>query len=161
MSRRKTKVSNGGDKNGYEVGYCRPPKHTQFPPGHSGNPAGRRKGVRNLAIDVKRILKVPVKVKENGRSRNISTQEGALMVLREKALKGDARSIDCLLEYASRFNNDEGEIGLTQPLCAEDQAILAAYAAEAAATAKPSTPAESPADPTPNRAASSVKKTAK
>ena len=103
MSERKDAVSTGSDSNGYEVGYRKPPKHTQFRAGRSGNRTGRRKGVRNLATDVKRILKVPVKVKENGRSRKISTQEGALMVLREKALKGDARSLDRLLEYATRF----------------------------------------------------------
>ena len=159
MSERKDAVSTGSDSNGYEVGYRKPPKHTQFRAGRSGNRTGRRKGVRNLATDVKRILKVPVKVKENGRSRKISTQEGVLMRLREKALQGDARSLDRLLEYASRFNNDAGEIGLAP--CADDQAILAAYAEEVAAAAKPSTPAESPADPTPNPAGSSDEKAAK
>jgi len=159
MSERKEAVSIRADSNGYEVGYGKPPQHTQFRAGRSGNPAGRRKGVRNLATDVKRILKVPVKVKENGRSRKISTQEGALMVLREKALKGDARSLDRLLEYATRFNNDAGEIGLAP--CPEDQAILAAYVAEAAAAAKPPTTAESPPDPTPHPAGSSDEKAAK
>src|SRR5256886_11571782 len=158
MSERKEAVSPRGKSNGYEVGYRKPPQHTRFRAGRSGNPAGRRKGVRNLATDVKRILKVPVKVKENGRSREISTQEGALMVLREKALKGDARSLDRLLEYASRFNNDAGEIGLAP--CPEDQAILAAYVAEAAAAAKPATTAESPPDPTPHPAGSSDEKAA-
>ena len=51
MSRRKTKGSNGGDKHGYEVGYRRPPKDTQFRLGHSGNPRGRRKGLRNLVTE--------------------------------------------------------------------------------------------------------------
>ena len=159
MSERKEAVSIRADSNGHEVGYGKPPQHTQFRAGRSGNPAGRRKGVRNLATDVKRILKVPVKVKENGRSRKISTQEGALMVLREKALKGDARSLDRLLEYASRFNNDAGEIGLAP--CADDQAILAAYAAEVAAAAKPPTTAESRPDRTPHPAGSSDEKAAK
>ena len=159
MSERNEAVSTRGDSNGYEVGYRKPPQHTQFRAGRSGSRTGRRKGVRNLVTDVKRILKVPVKVKENGRSRKISTQEGALMVLREKALKGDARSLDRLLEYASRFNNDAGEIGLAP--CPEDQAILAAYVAEAAAAAKPATTAESPPDPTPHPAGSSDEKAAK
>jgi len=155
MSKRKDPASTGSDSNDYEVGYGKPPQHTQFRAGQSGNPAGRRKGVRNLATDVKRILKVPVKVKENGRSRKISTQEGALMVLREKALKGDARSLDRLLEYATRFNNDAGEIGLSP--CPEDQAILAAYVAEAAAAATPPTTTEFPADPTPHPGSSDEK----
>ena len=30
-----------------EVGYRRPPKASQFPPGRSGNPKGRPKGARN------------------------------------------------------------------------------------------------------------------
>ena len=54
MSRRKTAGSNGGDgDNGYEIGYRKPPKHSQFRPGHSGNPVGRRQGLRNLVTDVR------------------------------------------------------------------------------------------------------------
>jgi Family of unknown function (DUF5681) len=119
---------------GYEVGYGKPPKHTRFRPGRSGNPAGRRKGVRNLMTDVKRTLQVPVKVKESGRARKISTQEGALMLLREKALQGDARALDRLLELASRFNNDGGESGPAPALAPDDRAILDAYTAEIAAS---------------------------
>ena len=66
-----------GAGNGYEVGYGKPPKYTRFRAGRSGNPAGRRRGARNLMTDVKHTLRVPVKVKENGRARKISTQEGA------------------------------------------------------------------------------------
>ena len=118
----------------YAVGYAKPPMHSRFRPGQSGNPAGRRKGVRNLMTDVQRTLKVPVSVKEGGRSRRISTQEGALLVLREKALKGDARALDRLIELASRFNNESGET-VAPALSAEDQVMLTAYTAEIAATA--------------------------
>lgn len=124
----------------HTVGYGRPPVHTQFKPGQSGNPAGRPKGVRNLMTDVKRTLQTPIKVKEGGRTRKRSTQEGALMVLREKALKGDARALDRLFELALRFNNDATDSGRFQPLAADDQAILDAYVAEASErTRKPTT----------------------
>ena len=73
--------------------------------------------------DVKRTLQVPVKVKESGRARKISTQEGALMLLREKALKGDARALDRLLELARLFNNDAGESGPAPVLASDDRAI--------------------------------------
>jgi Family of unknown function (DUF5681) len=92
MPKRKTTGSTGDDNKGYEVGYGKPPTHSQFRPGQSGNPAGRRKGVRNLKTDVMRMLRTPVKVTEGGRTRTRSTQEGALMVLREKALRADARA---------------------------------------------------------------------
>lgn len=126
---------------GYEIGYGKPPKHSRFRPGQSGNPAGRRKGVRNLMTDVKRTLQVPVKVKEAGRARKISTQEGALMLLREKALQGDGRALDRLLELARLFNNDANESGPAPALPSDDRAILDAYAAEIAATAKAQTTA--------------------
>ena len=153
MIRRRRAKSNGNDGscgNGYSVGYGKPPKHSQFRPGQSGNPAGRRKGVRNLGTDVKRTLATPVRVKENGRTRKKSTQESALMVLREKALRGDTRALDRLLDLAARFNNDMAEVGPAQPLPAEDQAILDAFKAEWVATAMPSA---EPHKPTSKRSA--------
>ena len=114
-----------------KVGYKRPPRHSRFRPGQSGNPRGREKGVRNLGSDVKRTLEVPVRLNEQGKARRISTQEAILLRLREKALKGDARSLDRLVALAQIFNNDAaaGSLG-EQAATAEDQAILDAYAAE-------------------------------
>jgi hypothetical protein len=121
------------DGNGdYEIGYAKPPKSARFRPGQSGNPAGRRKRVRNLRTDVQRTLKVPLTVKANDRPRTISTQEAALMVLRQKALQGDARALDRLLDLARLFNNDTGEIGPAEVLAREDQTILDAFRAEIA-----------------------------
>lgn len=147
LRRKTTEPRKEGDGGGYEVGYGRPPTHSRFRPGQSGNPAGRRPGVRNLKTDVMRTLRTPVKVKEGGRSRTRSTQEGALLVLREKALRGDVRALDRLLELALRYNSDPGEIGPTQGLAADDQAILAAYEAEVAAAATTSATAQSDAGP--------------
>lgn len=118
----------------YVVGYGKPPLHSRFQPGRSGNKAGRRKGVRNLKTDVQRTLQMQIKIKEGGRTRRRSTQEGALMVLREKALQGDARALDHLLALATRFNNDSPELDPSQKLPADDQAILAAYVSKMTAT---------------------------
>ena len=116
---------------GFTVGYKKPPHHSRFQPGRSGNPRGRQKGVRNLGSDVKRTLEVPVRLNEQGRARRVSTQEAALLRLREKALKGDARSIVQILELARIFNNSTAAepVG-DKALAAEDQAILDAYAEE-------------------------------
>jgi hypothetical protein len=118
----------------YEVGYCKPPKHTQFRPGQSGYPQGRRKGVRNLATDVKRTLSAQIKVKEGGRTKSRSTQEAALMVLREKALRGDHRGLAFLLELAMRFNSATEETP-APALSADDKAILDDFVAEKLAAA--------------------------
>jgi uncharacterized protein DUF5681 len=125
-------------RNGYDIGYGKAPKHSRFRPGQSGNPAGRRKGLRNLKTDVKGTLAIPIKVKEGSRTRTRSTQEAALMVLRDKALRGDVRAIVRLLELADRFNSDAAQIG-SQPLSSDDQAILAAYVAQYFAATKTST----------------------
>src|SRR5258706_15452201 len=114
-----------------ETGTKKPPKHSRFQPGRSGNPRGKQKGVRNLGSDVKRTLEVPVRLNEQGRARRVSTQQAVLLRLREKSLKGDARSLDRFLELAKTFNNSAAveSVG-EEALAAEDQAILDAYAEE-------------------------------
>ena len=115
----------------FKVGYKRPPRHSRFRPGKSGNPRGRQKAVRNLGSDVKRTLETPVRLNERGKAKRVSTQEAALLRLREKALKGDARSLDRLLALAQIFNNGAAIESLgDKTVAAEDQAILDAYAAE-------------------------------
>ena len=113
---------------GFAVGYKKPPQHSRFQPGRSGNPRGKQKGVRNFGSDVKRTLEVPVRLNEQGRARRVSTQVAGLLRLREKALKGNARSLDQLLELAKTFNNSAAveSVG-DEALAAEDQAILDAY----------------------------------
>src|SRR5260370_16424535 len=69
---------------GCTVGYRKPPQHSRFKPGRSGNPHGKQKGVRNLGSDVKRTLEVPVRLNEQGRARRGSTQEAAPLRLRGK-----------------------------------------------------------------------------
>jgi hypothetical protein len=133
--------SQGSTEPPYQVGYGKPPLQSRFVPGQSGNPNGRHKGTRNLKTDVRRTLAVPVKMRVGERMRTHSTQEAALLVLREKALRGNERALDKLLQLAASHNNDELEAAAAQPLAEQDQAILDAYVAER--TARPSDP---PAD---------------
>jgi Family of unknown function (DUF5681) len=157
MSRRNTTGSRGGGGDGYQVGYGKPPKHSQFRPGQSGNPAGRRKGVRNLKTDVMDMLATPVKVKEGGRTRTRSTQK-AVLILREKVFKDNTRALDRFLELAMRFNDDAAEVGQAQPLPADDQAILAAYVAECVPTGTSPVTADEDANPASKPGARSNKK---
>jgi hypothetical protein len=132
-----------GDR--FAVGYKKPPQHSRFQPGRSGNPRGKQKGVRNFGTDVKRTLEVPVRLNDQGRARRVSTQEAALLRLREKALNGDARSIVQILELAKIFNNSTAveSVG-DKALAAEDQAILDAYAFEIRSRPPASAIAEGP-----------------
>ena len=134
-----------GNSDDDTVGYKRPPRHSQFRPGQSGNPRGRQKGLRNLASDVKRTLGTPVTVNEQGKTNRVSTQEAVLRRLREKALKGDARALDRLVELAHCFNNNEASEGIgASAMPADDQAILDAYVEEV--LSRRSTPSEPQSD---------------
>ena len=110
-----------------KVGYGRPPVHTQFKPGQSGNPRGRKKGTLNFATDLKRTLEAPITLTDPGKKpRKVSTQTAVLLRLREKALKGDARALDRLLELARIFHT--GPISEpTTAISSDDQAILDAF----------------------------------
>ena len=39
-----------------KVGYCKPPKHSRFKPGQSGNPLGRPRKNRSIETMIKREL---------------------------------------------------------------------------------------------------------
>jgi hypothetical protein len=109
--------------NSKAVGYANPPLETRFKPGKSGNARGRPPGRRNFKTDLKETLSKGVRVKAGGKHRQISTQQAALLILRDKGLKGDQRSIEKLLAYAERLDTPEDEKALSQ----DDQQVLAVY----------------------------------
>ena len=118
----------------YEVGYGKPPQHTRFRPGASGNPKGRPKGVNNLATDIKNALASKITVRSGGKGRVVSTQEAGIMVLKEKALKGDQRALDTLLNLAGKYNNElMHDVG--SEVSADDEEILRAWEEEVRASA--------------------------
>ena len=89
---------NAGD---YEVGYARPPAHTRFKPGQSGNPRGRPKGSRNQlpALHEERLQEIILReayrtIKVNDGSRQISVPMAQAIVrsLAVNAAKGNTRA---------------------------------------------------------------------
>jgi Family of unknown function (DUF5681) len=82
----------------HRVGYGNPPLHTRFKKGESGNPKGRPRGSKNLATLLEKELKERVVVTENGRRRSITKQEAMLKHLVNKAVSGDRRLMQLLLD---------------------------------------------------------------
>ncbi|WP_424360184.1 DUF5681 domain-containing protein [Methylocystis parvus] len=59
----------------YAVGYGRPPEHTRFQPGQSGNRNGRPKGSRPIGAVLQDVLQQKIPVTENGKTRRMTTLE--------------------------------------------------------------------------------------
>jgi hypothetical protein len=86
-----------------DVGYKRPPKHTQFKQGQSGNPAGRKKNVRNFKTDLMDELREMIVIRENGRERKISKQRAFIKALVAAAIKSDVRAINAVVGCTRNF----------------------------------------------------------
>ncbi|MCZ6601364.1 MAG: DUF5681 domain-containing protein, partial [Acidobacteria bacterium] len=81
----------------YEVGYGRPPRHSQFKPGQSGNAKGRPKGARDLKTELEEEVQEMIRITENGVRRRVSKQRGMLKSLVAKAVRGDPRAANLVL----------------------------------------------------------------
>jgi Family of unknown function (DUF5681) len=90
------KHKHGGDD---EVGFGKPPKHTRFTKGRSGNPKGRPRGSRNASTLLDEALKERVSVSENGRRKKITKLEAILTQLVNRAAGGDHRATQLLLAH--------------------------------------------------------------
>jgi len=87
----------GPKKPGYDVGYGRPPEHTRFKKGESGNPAGRPKGSLSLAVALNKALNEKITVTVNGRLQQMSKLDAAVKGLVNRSVKGDAKAFQQLL----------------------------------------------------------------
>ena len=68
----------------YEVGYAKPPRHTRFAKGQSGNPKGRPRGAVSLASLLTKILEEKMVIVENGRRRKMPNREIVLRQLMKR-----------------------------------------------------------------------------
>jgi hypothetical protein len=81
----------------YEVGYGKPPRHTRFQKGRSGNPAGRPRGKKNLATLLSNALDQKIIVVESGRRKKISKREAIVTQLVNKSASADLKATQILL----------------------------------------------------------------
>jgi len=84
----------GEKRHDFEVGYGKPPRHTRFKKGQSGNPRGRPSGSKNLKTLVREALKEPFIVSEDGRHRKITKRQAIVTQLVDRSATGDWRGQD-------------------------------------------------------------------
>jgi hypothetical protein len=91
----------------HEVGYARPPVHTRFKKGQSGNPKGRPRGSRSVATILHKILGEKVSVREGDKVWLISNMEAVVRRLTMKAIKGEQNAIKTVLALAKETDQLE------------------------------------------------------
>ena len=83
----------------YDVGYGKPPKHSQFKKGVCPNPAGRGKRQELDGGKVMRnILNAPINYRDRGKSKKVPRIELMIRKLVAAAVKGDVASARSLLK---------------------------------------------------------------
>jgi hypothetical protein len=102
----------------YEVGYCKPPKRTQFKPGQRANPRGRGRAARNPAspkvLDntLLEVMNEPVTVRDaNGKRRKEPGIKVAMMAVLKKAMQGDASALTAIMGLVRRNKLSENPGG--------------------------------------------------
>jgi len=91
------------DQSDYEVGYGKPPKHTRFKKGRSGNPKGRPKKRKRLAESFDEELRQEITIKD----KTLSMQEVIIKALVQNAAKGKPAALKAVLAYMDRFDDDD------------------------------------------------------
>ena len=106
----------------YEVGYGKPPRHTRFRKGQSGNPRGRPKESKNLATLLKEALNEPVIVAKDGGRRKITMREAIIKQLVKRSATADLRATKILLDLV-RDIEGHSEESQREPGSAETRAF--------------------------------------
>ncbi|MGB9367331.1 MAG: DUF5681 domain-containing protein [Xanthobacteraceae bacterium] len=126
---RKPKRGGAGDDGSYRVGYGRPPRHTRFQKGKSGNPRGRKKGRKNLRDVVVSTLEERIWIREGESRRKISKTEALVRTTVNRAIAGDQKAGALLMALmrATNLTSEPPDGPSTTALSQEDDAILADF----------------------------------
>ena len=113
------------DKPDYEVGYGKPPRHSRFVKGQSGNPRGRPPGAQNMKTLLTKALNELVVVTDNGGRRKVSKREAIITQLVNRSAKADFKAIQILLAMLRDIEGDSDPHSADPTFTEADQQIIA------------------------------------
>ncbi len=109
-------------REGYEVGYGRPPMHSRFKTGMSGNLRGRPRRSKQIEHLIQKELDEKIVIKEGGRDRTITKREAIIKQFVNRAIKGDSKPLQMMLTHLEKNR----EVEPFTPTEADDAALLKA-----------------------------------
>jgi hypothetical protein len=114
----------------YEVGYRRPPAHTRFKPGESGNSRGRPKGQPTASEIFMREAARVVRMQVGDKVESISKLEAVYRKLFNMAMNGDPRAMSMILAAHARLgvaateaSQDEADEKNLDAMVPDDEAV--------------------------------------
>ena len=112
------------DERDYEVGYGKPPPHTRFVKGQSGNSRGRPRGAKNIKTLLTKALNELVVVTDNGGRRKVSKREAIITQLVNRSAKADFKAIQILLGMIRDIESDTDPHSSDPTFTEADQQII-------------------------------------
>src|SRR6201987_237468 len=91
----------------YVVGYGKPPLHTRFQKGKSGNPRGRPRGKKNMSTLLSPALNASIVVVANGRRKKITKREAIVTQLVNKSAAADLKATQIVLAMLRELESQD------------------------------------------------------
>lgn len=105
-------------------GYGKPPKHTRFQKGRSGNPKGRPKGSKNLDTLLVESVNERVTINENGVPKKVSKLAAMHKQLANKGATGDLRALQMILQKLEALESRSQAAAGSEAFDKADHAIM-------------------------------------
>jgi hypothetical protein len=111
----------------YEVGRNRPPRHTQFRKGASGNKKGRPKRSRNLKTDLAEELASGIAIQEDGKRRIVPKQRAMIKRAVAQAIQGDTKAMSSLVSMMMKLMGEDVKTEPNSTLSEPQKLVLDSY----------------------------------
>ena len=108
----------------YAVGYGKPPVHTRFQKGKSGNPKGRPRGMKNMSTLLSTALNASIVVVANGRRKKITKREAIVTQLVNKSAAADLKATQIVLAMLRDLECHADDPGEATVFTEADQEII-------------------------------------